>query len=181
MMWLRGRNGSGKTSLLRLVTGIAKPEKGRVLWDAMPIEESLLHGGQLIYIGHGNALKDDFTVMEALGFLARIHRRDASPPALRRALDLFGLAGQRQAAVRSLSQGQRKRVSLSRLALEQRAGLWLLDEPFDALDMEGAVELSALLAAHCARGGSVLLASHQPYWGSLLRPMEFDLDRHGPA
>jgi len=177
LLWLRGCNGRGKTSLLRLITGLASPDKGQVLWDGEPVRKSPTYRSELVHIGHANALKDDLTVAESLGFLARIHGRDASAQAMQQALELFGLASRRRAPVRTLSQGQRKRVALARLALESRPGLWVLDEPFDALDNEGMQRLNALLAGHQERGGSALLTSHQPVIDPALQPVEFDLDR----
>jgi heme exporter protein A len=177
MVWLRGSNGRGKTSLLRLVTGLASPEKGQVLWDGEPIRKSETYRSELVHIGHTNALKDDLTATESLAFLARIHGRDASIDTLHGALDTFSLSSRRRAPVRTLSQGQRKRVALARLALENRPGLWVLDEPFDALDAEGTQRLNALLATHRQRGGGVLLTSHQPVIDPSLQPVEFDLDR----
>lgn len=177
MVWLRGCNGRGKTSLLRLVTGLASPEKGRVLWNGEPIRSSPTYRSELVHIGHANALKEDLTVAESIAFLARIHGRDASVRAIQQALELFGLSSRRRAPVRTLSQGQRRRVALARLAIESRPGLWVLDEPFDALDTEGTQRLNALLTNHQARGGSVLLTSHQPMIDPALQPVEFDLDR----
>ena len=160
LLWLRGGNGRGKTSLLRLVAGLAAPEHGQVLWDGAPARRSGRFAGELVYIAHANALKDDLTALESLAFLARVHGRDASAPALRAALARLGLAGRERTPVRSLSQGLRRRVALARLALETVPALWVLDEPFDALDVAGTATLHALLAAHRARGGSVLLTSH---------------------
>jgi heme exporter protein A len=179
MVWLRGSNGRGKTSLLRLVTGLASPEKGRVLWGGEPIRKSPTYRNELVHIGHANALKDDLTVAESLAFLARIHARDVSAQSLQQGLEMFGLSSRRRAPVRTLSQGQRRRVALARLALESRPGLWVLDEPFDALDIEGIERLNALMAQHQERGGSVLLTSHQAVISPALMPVEFDLDRLG--
>lgn len=160
MLWLRGGNGRGKTSLLRLVAGFAVPERGRILWGEVPARGDAGFQRALTYIAHANALKDDLSAVEALGFLARIHGRPDDPARLRAALARLGLAGRERAPVRSLSQGQRRRVALARLALEEAPGLWVLDEPFDALDVAGTAALHALLAAHRARGGRVLLTSH---------------------
>lgn len=181
IVWLRGRNGCGKTSLLRLVAGLSTPERGQVLWGDDPIRRSASYGRQLIYIAHGNALKDDLGAAEALAFLAKVHGRDASPTAVDRALDTLGVAGRRRAPVRTLSQGLRRRVALARLALDDRPALWVLDEPFDALDTDGSQRLQALLAAHQARGGSVLLSSHLPFAGPGLQPTPFDLDLNRAA
>jgi len=160
LLWLRGGNGRGKTSLLRLVAGLAEPEHGQILWDDAPTRRNERFAAELVYIAHTNALKDDLTAAESLAFLARVHARDATAPAVRAALARLGLAGHERTPVRSLSQGLRRRVALARLALETAAALWVLDEPFDALDVAGTATLHALLAAHRARGGSVLLTSH---------------------
>jgi heme exporter protein A len=164
LLWLRGGNGRGKTSLLRLVAGLAAPEAGQILWGDAPTRRSERFAAELVYIAHANALKDDLTAAESLAFLARIHGRirDAGPrtPAIRAALARLGLAGRERTPVRSLSQGLRRRVALARLALESAPALWVLDEPFDALDVAGTAILHTLLAAHRERGGSVLLTSH---------------------
>jgi heme exporter protein A len=177
LVWLRGRNGSGKTSLLRLVTGLSAPERGQVLWGGEPIRKSERFRRELVYIGHTNALKEDLTVTESLAFLARIHDRQADAARLEQALDTFGLRSRRRAPVRTLSQGQHRRVALARLALESRPGLWVLDEPFDALDVEGTGRLAELLVNHQSRGGSVLFTSHLPLENTLA-PTEFSLDHH---
>ena len=160
LLWLRGGNGRGKTSLLRLVAGLSAPERGQILWGDAPARGNARFAAELVYIAHTNALKDDLTAAESLAFLARVHGRDASAPAIRAALARLGLAGRERTPTRSLSQGLRRRVALARLALETAPSLWVLDEPFDALDVAGTAVLHALLAAHRARGGSVLLTSH---------------------
>ena len=160
LLWLRGGNGRGKTSLLRLVAGLAAPEHGRISWDGAPTRRNPRFAREMVYVAHTNALKDDLTATESLAFLARIHARDDSPAAIRAALVRLGLAGRERLPVRSLSQGLRRRVALARLALETAPSLWVLDEPFDALDVAGTAVLHELLAAHRARGGSILLTSH---------------------
>ena len=180
LLWLRGGNGRGKTSLLRLVAGLAAPERGQILWDGVPTRGTEHFDRALVYIAHANALKDDLTATESLAFLARVHGRDAGAPALRAALARLGLAGRERTPVRSLSQGLRRRVALARLALETGPSLWVLDEPFDALDVAGTATLHALLAAHRARGGSVLLTSHHLHLdgaaaGAGFRVLDLDL------
>ncbi len=160
LLWLRGGNGRGKTSLLRLVAGLAAPEAGQILWGDAPTRRNERFAAELVYIAHANALKDDLTAAESLAFLARVHARDERAPAIRAALARLGLAGRERTPTRSLSQGLRRRVALARLALETAPALWVLDEPFDALDVGGTAILHTLLAAHRARGGSVLLTSH---------------------
>lgn len=160
LLWLRGGNGRGKTSLLRLVAGLAAPERGEILWGDASARRHPRFAREMVYVAHANALKDDLTAAESLAFLARVHGRDDSPGAIRAALLRLGLAGRERTPVRSLSQGLRRRVALARLALETAPSLWVLDEPFDALDVAGTAVLHALLAQHRARGGSVLLTSH---------------------
>jgi heme exporter protein A len=168
VVWLRGANGRGKTSLLRLLAGLSTPEAGQVIWQGSR--------RQLVYIAHANALKEDLTVLESLRFLARLHGRDESDASLVEALQLFGMASRRQAPVRTLSQGQRRRVALSRLAIGAAPSVWILDEPFDSLDTEGIATLNALLTHHAARGGSVVLTSHQALTLSEPEPVVVQLD-----
>jgi heme exporter protein A len=175
-VWLRGRNGRGKTSLLRLAAGLSVPESGRITWGGVPVREAAGMAQRLVYIAHASALKDDLSVTESLRFLALLHGRDASTAALHAALDRVGMGARRDALVRTLSQGQRRRATLARLALEREASLWILDEPYDALDSDGIEAVNALLNEHLARGGSVLLTSHQAA-GDAAPPMStFDLD-----
>jgi heme exporter protein A len=182
VVWLRGRNGRGKTSLLRLLAGLATPMAGEVRLYGVPQRQAGPSGRRsLVYIGHQNALKDDLTAAEALRFLARTRGDQPDDETLAQALQRLGVRGSRHAPVRTLSQGQRRRVALARLALCMHAELWLLDEPFDALDADGIAALNGLLSEHAARGGATLLTSHQT--PSLLDPVPrvFDLDRHGMA
>ncbi len=174
-LWLRGRNGCGKTSLLRMAAGLAVPERGQLRWHGVTLRKAADDGRRTAYVAHANALKDDLSVAEALTFLARLHRRAHDRTSIVNALDRFGLAARRGAAVRTLSQGQRRRAALARLALDRDPALWILDEPYDALDRDGIVRLDALLDEHLARGGSVLLTSHQPPGASAPAMAEFDL------
>lgn len=174
--WLRGRNGRGKTSLLRLVAGLGVPESGQVQWDHTPVRRSTSFQRDLVYIGHSNALKDDLSVTEALQFLARMHDRPSDTASLHAALERVGIGNRRDAFVRTLSQGQRRRVALARLALERRAALWVLDEPYDALDTDGIARINSVLREHLSRGGSAMLTSHQHPGADAPPLIEFDLD-----
>lgn len=151
LVWLRGRNGSGKTSLLRLAAGLGRPAQGEVVRP----------GGTPVLLGHTNALKDELTVAESLHFLLGVHGLVQDAATVDAALDRFGLANRRHQRIGQLSQGQRRRVALARLAASRMRTLWLLDEPHDGLDAEGTQVLDALLAEHLRCGGSVLMASHQ--------------------
>ena len=182
VVWLRGRNGRGKTSLLRLLAGLATPMAGEIRLHGVPQKLAGAEGRRSqLYIGHQNALKDDLTAMEALRFLARTRGERPDDEALALALQRLGVRGSRHAPVRTLSQGQRRRVALARLALCLHVDLWLLDEPFDALDADGIAALNGLLSEHATHGGATLLTSHQS--PSLQDPVPriFDLDRHGLA
>ena len=149
VLWVRGRNGCGKTSLLRLLAGLSSPDAGRVQ-----------RNGRLAYVAHHNALKDDLTVLESLQFLACLQGTPVDAAACTEALRRAGLHDRRRAPVRTLSQGQRRRVALARLFMQPSAALWILDEPFDALDSDSTQLLGSVLAGHAAGGGAVVLTSH---------------------
>ncbi len=179
--WLRGRNGRGKTTLLRILAGLSSPAEGEVLIQGRTLQALGAEGRHLwAYVGHQNALKDDLTVTEALQFLARLHGLPADAAALKAALQCLGMGHRQQAAVRTLSQGQRRRVALARLVLSARAPLWLLDEPYDALDADGIQALNSVLEDHAARGGAVLLTSHQALSLRRPEPAVLDLEPHAP-
>jgi heme exporter protein A len=160
--WLRGTNGSGKTSLLRLLAGLSQPAEGEVRWQDQPLRRAGADAHRrIVYIGHANALKDDLTLAESLAALATLAGLDDAPRRARRALDRLGLASRAGAMVRTLSQGQRRRGALARLALDDAPRTWLLDEPLDALDAQSQQQFAALVDEHRARGGATLLTSHQ--------------------
>ena len=164
MVWLRGPNGSGKTSLMRTLVGLTRPDAGEIVWPLrkVPEDEDDRAAPHLVYLGHSNGLKDDLTALESLQFLARLHGREDSVQAIESALRRMGLFHRRHLPVRTLSQGQRKRVALARLALETQATLWVLDEPLDALDDLGIATVQGLIQEHLQRQGAVLLTSHIP-------------------
>jgi heme exporter protein A len=170
LLWLRGGNGRGKTSLLRLLAGLSQAEAGRIERHAA-----------FVYLAHHNALKEDLSAIESLAFLARLHGQAFERGALLPALKAVGLHSRRDAPVRTLSQGQRRRVALARLLLAPAKPLWLLDEPYDALDAEGCAWLDGVVAAHTRSGGAVLLTSHLPLAIQDPAPRELRLDEWAAA
>lgn len=177
VVWLRGRNGRGKTSLLRLLAGLSTPASGAVHCAGVTLPRAdTVWRKRLVFIAHANALKEDLSVLECVRFLAQLQGRDASPAELAAALQRLGVASLAARPVRTLSQGQRRRVALARLALPQPPSAWLLDEPFDALDDDGVRQLGALLSEHAAAGGSTLLTSHQTLTLKDPEPTVLDLD-----
>ncbi len=136
---------------------------------------------RLVYVAHASALKEDLTVAECLNFSAALQGRRHSPEEIHTALSHWGIGGLRHAPVRTLSQGQRRRTALARLALPHPASIWLLDEPFDALDNEGVQTLCELLTRQARRGGTVMLTSHQAVPLRDPVPLMLDLDSHAIA
>ena len=177
LVWLRGHNGRGKTSLLRLLAGLAQPDQGLVTWGGVALSVASEFASQRVYIAHANALKDDLTVFESLQFLITLHGRDGSTSAVLDALQRLGMRKRLRSPIRTLSQGQRRRVALARLVLESRPSVWVLDEPFDALDVEGIEVVNDLLTAHVQRGGSVVLTSHQALTMAGVAPRTLELAR----
>ena len=162
LLRVSGVNGAGKTSLLRMLCGLLAPAQGRVLWQGQPIASLRDEfNRQLVYVGHAAALKDDLSALENLqtaGVLGGSVSTDSDALA---ALAQAGLRGRERVPARTLSQGQRRRVALARLELSGTSKLWVLDEPFNALDNAAAAWLLALVSAQLARGGVVVLTSHQ--------------------
>lgn len=159
---ISGDNGSGKSSLLRILCGLLTPHAGKVFWGSDPITEDRdqFHG-ELIYLGHIPALKADFSAIENLMSLALLGGQSISNEEAKNALREAGLDRQAHRFIRTLSQGQKQRIALSRLLLPQPKSIWILDEPFNALDRDANRALQNLLINHVNRGGIVALSSHQ--------------------
>ena len=161
LLHVRGRNGSGKTTLLRALCGLFTPETGEIRWRGQPTRElGEEFQRELLYFGHLNGIKGDLTGIENLTISATLDGDRADQPAIWAALKQIGLAGFEDLPTRMLSQGQKKRVALARLILS-RAPLWILDEPFTALDTGAVALLQRLIAEHIAAGGLAVLTTHQ--------------------
>lgn len=155
---LTGRNGSGKTSLLRLAAGLTRPAAGRLVWHDGPVaDDPQRHHGRLHFIGHLDAVKPALTVIENLRSWAAL--RGSDDTRIRAALDVFGLGVLADAPARYLSAGQRRRLALSRL-LASEAALWLLDEPTVALDRESVAAVHESIARHRDDGGMAIIATN---------------------
>ena len=158
LLRIAGDNGSGKTSLLRILCGLLAPTQGEVRWKGEPIRElGEEYSRSLAHIGHAPGLKGELTAAENLAFSCALAGRSAGR--VGEALSTFGVP--RDKAVRQLSQGQRRRAALARLALAEDVPLWLLDEPFAALDAGASHLVERLINDHAARGGAVVYTTHQ--------------------
>lgn len=159
MVQISGPNGSGKTSLLRLLAGLMQPTDGQVLLDGQPLTEQRHElARNLLWIGHAAGIKDLLTAEENLSWLCALHQ-PAEREAIWQALAAVGLRGFEDVPCHNLSAGQQRRVALARLYLDSPP-LWILDEPFTALDKQGVAQLEEHLAGHCERGGLVVLTTH---------------------
>lgn len=166
-----GPNGVGKTSLLRIVCGLLMPEVGEVRWRNESVARNREgYHRDLLYVGHAPALNDLLTPLENLAFAMASGGDRVPRDVCVEALERIGLGRQLDLPCRVLSQGQRRRVGLARLFLAGKRPLWILDEPFNALDVRAVADLAATLDAHCQRGGVALLTTHQDVaWGTPAR------------
>jgi heme exporter protein A len=179
LLYLQGQNGAGKTTLLRMLCGLTPPHAGEIHWRGENIRRlGAEFRAELCYLGHQNAIKEDLTPLENLCASARLAGERLDEDVALAALEKVGLAGREDLACRYLSQGQKRRVALSRLVYERRA-LWILDEPFVALDTQAVAWLLGIIGAHLQRGGLAALTTHQPVEIPAARVRELRLGDRG--
>jgi heme exporter protein A len=182
LLRVAGPNGTGKTSLLRMLCGLLQPTHGDIRWRGTGIRKlKEEYWSALAYVGHLNGVKDDLTAAENVRASAGIAGLAADDAAVRSALESVGLAGFEDSLARFLSQGQRRRIALARLFLSAAVPLWILDEPFTALDARGIASLSALIARHLAGGNTVVFTTHQEVPIDAARAATVELGRDGSA
>ncbi len=161
---VRGPNGLGKTTLLRALCGLSRPVRGEIRWRGEKVSDlGEDFTAEVAYVGHLNGIQGDLTASENLRLAGRIFtRRGEEGLGARDALERVGLRAQSERPARHLSQGQKRRLALARLLVLRRP-LWVLDEPFTALDVASVASLSSLIGEHMAEGGLALVVSHQAF------------------
>ncbi|MBU2977815.1 cytochrome c biogenesis heme-transporting ATPase CcmA [Alteromonas sp. C1M14] len=159
LIYLRGPNGAGKTSLLRILSGLSEPERGTITWAGEPLGTNWFT--QMLYVGHKLGLNGALSAVENLRFWCFQHRLSATLTHIMAVLLEVGLVGLEDIPCRMLSAGQQRRVALARLYLKP-AHVWLLDEPFTALDIAGVQQLEDKMGQHVENGGAIITTSHQP-------------------
>lgn len=161
LVQIEGRNGTGKTTLLRIIAGLGECECGEILWQQSKIQSDRESYHQdLLFLGHQTGIKRELTALENLRFYLAVHQQTLDESAIFQALAKVGLAGREDVPVAQLSAGQQRRVALARLWLSKKL-LWILDEPLTAIDKQGVSVLEALFLSHAQQGGIVILTTHQ--------------------
>lgn len=171
---IEGHNGIGKTSLLRIVAGLAIPLEGKVRWNSEEIfKQREAFNYDLLYLGHQSGIKPELNAWENLCFYQQISHCHQGDEILWNVLQTVGLLGREDIPAAQLSAGQQKRIALARLWLSE-APLWIVDEPFNAIDKKGVAVLTALFEQHAQRGGIVILTSHQEVPSAQLKKINLE-------
>jgi heme exporter protein A len=161
LLLIEGHNGCGKTTLLKTLASLRQPDTGDILWNNTPSrKQAEAFHQQLFWLGHHNAIKGDLTAVENLRIQANLREVNVSDNEIWDALDTIGLYGYEDLPTKVLSQGQKRRVALAGFLLTT-ATLWILDEPFSALDVKAVDLLQSILRKHVEQGGMVILTTHQ--------------------
>jgi len=163
VLLLEGKNGSGKTSLLRILCGFREPDTGQLTWCGDAINDGQYYA-DMAYVGHLDGVKKELTVLENLKVSLALGR--PGQYSIQQALKKVHLLNYDDVLVQALSAGQKRRLSLARLLITQNI-VWILDEPFTSLDKQGIMLIESLMSEHCAKGGMIILTSHH------------DIDLHG--
>lgn len=165
LLYIQGKNGSGKTTLLRAISSLSSPASGKIKWNQSDITKLAEdYHGQLLYIGHLPSIKDDLTTLENVQFNTALSGQHVTSEQAMHALTTLGIKRCAHLPARVLSQGQRRRTALAQLWLRNSPGqtpLWILDEPFTALDSQMVTTLTQHIADYVKAGGMVLFTSHQ--------------------
>lgn len=181
ILHIRGRNGSGKSTLLRTLCGLFQPSRGEVSWNGAPINTLREEfSKEVLFIGHKAGIKEELTALENLRSASALQGQPISEAQAWQALEQIGLRGFEDLPSKHLSQGQKRRAALARLLLSQ-ARLWVLDEPFSALDSAAIVMLQAVIGSHLSAGGMAFLTAHQevaPTHG-IVKQLRLGSGKHG--
>ena len=176
LLYLRGPNGAGKTSLLRILTGLSSPDLGTVFYQGSDVsKDNSSYYHDLLYLGHKSGTNGSLSALDNLSFWLAQHKVSVPVNTLYNVLEKVGLVGLEDVPVRYLSAGQQRRVALSRLWLKP-AKVWILDEPFTALDVKGVHMLETSMKEHVGRGGLIITTSHQPLSETAGEHRVFDLE-----
>lgn len=178
MLLIKGRNGAGKTSLLRLICGLATPDAGEILWKSESIENIRpAYSRSLLYVGHDNGISLDLTVLENLEFHRALNDNPSNHP-IPEILERLRIVRYLNVPCRFLSAGQKRRVALARLAISE-SKLWLLDEPFSSLDDQASETVVELVEQHLNSDGLCLMTSHQTIDWRDLKTKQIQLGQSG--
>lgn len=162
LLYIKGPNGAGKTSLLRVLTGLVEADQGEVKFSGNNISDDReLYHRKLIYFGHNLGVNSTLSAVENLIFWCNLHGVEVVLTEIYALLAFLNLVGLEDLPLGNLSAGQQRRVALARFWLKRNATLWILDEPFTALDVDGIELLSGRLREHLAQQGAVIMTSHQ--------------------